>query len=517
MNEITIYHLGNSEAVSYKAAERARLQVAKYVELTEGGTVDLESMKINGFDSQEQLKSLIELGNPHYFFVIPLSNNVAGDVSDFMEYCEYPMIGELSYEFQLVLCNRSGDATKIQGIVTKNTALEQCRDDLSDRGFDVEALNKANEQPTSEGISRALADESLAALCLPDACGDNGLLPVGKPFVRCTTFGIFVNEPKSHVNAGVHQTEYHSLLENARLIAGNVVGGGRLEFAQRLMQGEKLTVKWGIDPLNNKLHLGHLACLYKLNKFREFGHSVVIVLGTFTGAIGDPSGNLKARPRYQADDLEANAEFIKRQIVAILGEEGVRFVKNRDIVSKMTFEQLLRWGYDIDHRMLMGRSDFVQRVNAKKPLSLSEILYGLFQAHDTLIVDADVELAGVDQLHNGVLMRNIFRLESRPAPFLMLLPVLPGIDRRAKMSAFAKNEILVTAPRDEIRNSLLKMDSKEHILQYARTLTLVDEVEIHRRETALGMSATTLPELSKWMADALLERLEPSLESLAAS
>jgi tyrosyl-tRNA synthetase len=247
----------------------------------------------------------------------------------------------------------------------------------------------------------------------------------------------------------------------------------------------------------------------------------VIVLGTFTGEIGDPSGNLTARPRYSRETLSASALILEHQINVVLADYigadrgQVEIKRNDDWVSHMDMSQLLRWGYDIDQSLLLDRPDFEKRRQNKRPLSLSEMLYGLFQAHDTLVTNPDVELAGVDQLHNGMLMRNIFRLEQKQPPFLMLLPLLPGTNGEPKMSSFSKNDVSITMSREVIRDRLQAMTSLNDITQYFRLLTDEDEEQLNsNRESVEKNKGLILSDLQSLLAEAVLDKLPEGLENL---
>jgi tyrosyl-tRNA synthetase len=150
-------------------------------------------------------------------------------------------------------------------------------------------------------------------------------------------------------------------------------------------------------------------------------------------------------------------------------------------------------------------------------LSLAEMLYGLLQAHDSLVLDIDVEVGGIDQLHNCILMRDIFRLEKRDPPFSLLIPLVPGIDGDAKMSTFRKNEIVVTDCEKRIRSRILSIRRPDHIFEYLRMLSDVEEETVSEWEMGFANGNISINKLSQWMADAVLKKMEPWLEPVKSN
>lgn len=521
-NHYTIFYFGNKTAISYGATLKARAQVSAYLLTAEDQTIAPTELEVKGEPDQRALETLIDTGDHRHFFVVPIANSVIGDVFNFMPFYAFHVIGEVDLPFKLVLCNASGRRVDIKKIVTKNAAFQQMIPILAQKGFDVDGLNGSNEKSTSENAESVKENSDLAAICSPEVCAEKGLQLVEDVAAeRTTTFGIFVNEAgivdheQSRGLSASVRGECKLLLRNAKLYNGLVPGGGKAEFIERVSQKKTLTVKWGVDPLSSKLHLGHLACLYKLKEFQEFGHKIVVVLGTFTGQVGDPSGNLTPRPRYDSEKLKSNADAMRQQIARVLNGDNIRFEYNSDLLASLDLRRLLNWGYSIDQRLLLGRSDFQMRLKKDAPLSLSEMLYGLLQAYDTLVLETDVEVGGIDQLHNAVLMRNILRLEKRPSlAFALLLPLLPGLDGIAKMSAFLKNQVFLTDTRLTIRERLTKVSDSEHVETYMRLLTDVEEASISGLSRAVLHESISVAYFAEIMADAVLEKLDPRLEGL---
>lgn len=516
----TAFFFGKAGSFTHEAALAARQNIATYLERTQHESLTPDDIAVKGEATRDGLQGLIEL-HTGAFFVVPISNSKLGDVYDFMPFYSHQMIDELPHEVVFVLCNLSGDPAHIRSIVTKNSAYQQVVDVLAQRGFSVrgtDGIGKPDDRSTAEAAEAASQDASIAAVCSPGACTQYHLKQIGEVLERrVTTFGIFHNESKPYCIRGRAQAQFPVLLRNANLFTGRVAGGGKPEFADLLNSKETLRVKWGVDPISRYLHLGHLACIYKMAHFVACGHEAYIILGTFTGRVGDPSGNLSARPRLDPSQLNDNAECLRRQIACVLGSHRVKFEQNTDLMSGLSLSKLLHWGHSIDYRLLMERSDFKQRLKTSRSLSLAEILYGLLQAHDTLVLSVDVEVGGLDQLHNCILMRDIMKLESRPPAFSVLVPLLPGTDGVAKMSAYLGNEIAITSPREVIRQKLLCVRQPGHIWQYLRALTDMGEETISELQVAYSNKSLPLDDMVAAMADAILDKLDPTLESIGTA
>jgi tyrosyl-tRNA synthetase len=192
-----------------------------------------------------------------------------------------------------------------------------------------------------------------------------------------------------------------------------------------------LVVKWGIDPLRPSLHLGHLSNLLKLREFLEFRHKVKVVLGTFTGIIGDPSGNLDRRPRIDQEQILSNARQMEAQIRTILGNDANLQVIHNDVFEQqMKVRTLWEWMYKIDVRHLLKRGDFNERLEVNKGLSMAELVYPLFQAHDSIQLKVDLELGGADQLWNCKIAAKVMEGAGLEPEYCLLMNLVQGYGRR---------------------------------------------------------------------------------------
>jgi tyrosyl-tRNA synthetase len=234
---------------------------------------------------------------------------------------------------------------------------------------------------------------------------------------------------------------------------------GRLEAAER--EGRQLRAKLGLDPTAPDIHLGHTVVLQKLREFQDLGHRVVLIVGDYTGRVGDPSGRTVTRPVLSGEEIDANARTYQEQAFHVLRDDPslleVRF--NSEWLD-MSMEELFRLARTTTVAQLLERDDFAKRWAARAPISLLELLYPLMQGFDSVAVRSDVELGGTDQTFNLLLARDIQRAYGQPEQAVLTMPILPGVDGVEKMSKSVGNHIGITEPPGEM---------------YGRTLSLPDE------------------------------------------
>jgi tyrosyl-tRNA synthetase len=481
-----------------------------------GRPIEPTSIELVERRSGDEIRGDLRLSE-NAFAVVPISNSVMGDVFDFTPFYSFSLIDQVELCVEFWLGNQDGKTESIVRVATKNTVYEQIGAELSQRLPQLSNEDRNVVISTSAAAAEAKNDPSLAAICSRKAIEENNLQVVGGALAkRVTTFGIFRAQPeREKIQTSMRTVSALNLfLRNADLYPGFTPGGGIAEFAQKLGEetGEKLVVKWGIDPLRESLHLGHFSNLLKLHDFLDAGHKVVVVLGTFTGKIGDPSGNLDQRERLEAVDLKRNAERIRAQIELILGKR-VEFRENDELTSNFTLDYLIKWGYKIDVGWMNKRQDFQQRAKSGKPLHLSELLYALFQAHDSIQLEVDVEIGGIDQVYNCSMVRQIMQIEGRKPEFALLQKLLPGTDGDAKMSSYKGNDILLSESRSTIREKLLEVGQHQadHIFQYMRLITQLPDTDIAEWQAAHQDPKV----LSRRMADAVLEVLPEGLQARA--
>ncbi len=221
------------------------------------------------------------------------------------------------------------------------------------------------------------------------------------------------------------------------------------ELERKLATGRPLRVKLGIDPTAPDIHLGFTVVLQKLREFQDLGHTVVLIVGDYTGRVGDPSGRSTIRPVLDPAQIDANARTFQDQALTVLRPEHLEVRFNSEWLD-MSMAELFRLARTTTVAQLLERQDFAERFAAREPISVLELLYPLLQGYDSVAVRADVELGGTDQKFNLLLGRDIQRAYGEPEQVIMTLPLLTGTDGERKMSKSYDNYVGVTEPPAEI-------------------------------------------------------------------
>ena len=218
-----------------------------------------------------------------------------------------------------------------------------------------------------------------------------------------------------------------------------------------------LVVKLGCDPSRPDLHLGHAVVLRKLRQFQDLGHRAVLIIGDFTGMIGDASGRNKARPPLSLEETRANGRSYFDQASRILNPDTVEIVYNSSWLEKMSFREVVQLASTRTVARMLEREDFAARLDRDDPIGLHELLYPLAQAQDSVVTEADVELGGTDQKFNLLVGRSLQRHHGQPSQVCMLLPILEGLDGREKMSKSLDNYVGITEEPNEMYGKVLSM------------------------------------------------------------
>ncbi|MGH9904674.1 MAG: tyrosine--tRNA ligase, partial [Pyrinomonadaceae bacterium] len=227
----------------------------------------------------------------------------------------------------------------------------------------------------------------------------------------------------------------------------------RLETAART--GKPLRVKLGVDPTAPDIHLGHTVVIRKLRAFQELGHTVIFLIGDFTGMIGDPSGNSATRPQLTREEINANAETYKQQIFKLLDRDKTVIDFNSRWMDRLGSDGFIRLASHVTVKQIVERDDFAKRLADEKPIALHELLYPLTQAYDSVALEADVELGGTDQKFNLLMGRNLQREYSQEAQVAIIMPLLEGTDGVQKMSKSLGNYIGINEPPQEIFGKIM--------------------------------------------------------------
>jgi tyrosyl-tRNA synthetase len=214
-------------------------------------------------------------------------------------------------------------------------------------------------------------------------------------------------------------------------------------------EGRPLRVKLGIDPSGSELTLGHAVVLRKLRRFQDAGHLVVLIVGDFTGMVGDPSGRSQTRKLMSAAQTARNAATYVEQLMRILDPARVEVRRNSEWLAGLTMADVIRESANLTVAQLMERDDFAKRWAARQPISLVEFLYPLLQGYDSVAIEADIETGGTDQTYNLLVGRDLQRAHGRPAQTVVTLPLLEGTDGVQKMSKSLGNYIAITEPPND--------------------------------------------------------------------
>ncbi|HSE05800.1 MAG TPA: tyrosine--tRNA ligase [Methylomirabilota bacterium] len=253
----------------------------------------------------------------------------------------------------------------------------------------------------------------------------------------------------------------------------------RAKLERSVETATPLTVKLGLDPTAPDLHLGHTVVLQKLRDFQELGHQVVIIIGDFTGMIGDPTGRSETRRPLTWAEIRENAETYKAQLGKVLdmGRTRVRF--NSEWLGPLTFEQIIRETAHLTVARILQREDFSARYAAGRPISLHEFLYPLAQGYDSVALGADVELGGTDQTFNLLVGRDLQRAHGQEAQVAVTVPILQGLDGVQKMSKSLGNYVGINEPPADMYGKLMSV-SDGLMFRYFELATRVPEEEIAR-------------------------------------
>ena len=235
----------------------------------------------------------------------------------------------------------------------------------------------------------------------------------------------------------------------ARLIRGAAQVISEAELAKKLRGNRPLRVKLGVDPTSADLHLGHTIILRKLRDFQELGHQAVLIIGDFTALIGDPSGRSATRPTITREEVDRNAATYREQAFKILDQSKTEIVYNGSWLGKLTFADVIRLNGNVTLQQLLQREDFRDRIKNEQPIHAHEIQYPIMQAYDSVVVKADVELGGTDQLFNILLGRELQKQNGQPQQVVLLTSILEGLDGKQKMSKSLGNYVALNdSPAD---------------------------------------------------------------------
>src|SRR5579864_1412618 len=232
------------------------------------------------------------------------------------------------------------------------------------------------------------------------------------------------------------------------------------ELKEKLGLGRPLRVKLGVDPTSADIHLGHTVVLRKLRQFQDLGHQAILIIGDFTGMIGDPSGRSVTRPHLTHKEVMANAETYRDQAFKILDSKRTETVCNGDWFRAMSYEDVIRLNSRVTLQQMLQREDFRARIDNQQAIHAHEIQYPIMQGWDSVMVKADVELGGTDQLFNILVGRDFQKEENQPQQVVMTMPLLEGLDGVKKMSKSLGNFVGVSEPAADMFGKLMSISDQ---------------------------------------------------------
>lgn len=248
------------------------------------------------------------------------------------------------------------------------------------------------------------------------------------------------------------------------------------ELKAKLASGRRLRIKLGMDPTAPDIHLGHTVVLRKMRQFQDLGHTAVLIIGDYTARIGDPSGRDTTRPVLTEAEIAANAETYLDQAGRILdmSEQKLEVRRNSEWLSKLSFADVLRLTGMVTVQQMLHRENFKQRMAEDREIQLSEFMYPLMQAYDSVYLEADVELGGTDQTFNNLMGRQLMERHHLEKQVVMILPILVGLDGHEKMSKSKGNYVAVADAAEEMFGKLMSIPDAL-MANYFRLLTPMPE------------------------------------------
>jgi len=258
------------------------------------------------------------------------------------------------------------------------------------------------------------------------------------------------------------------------------------KIEKSLKENKPLKIKLGCDPSRPDLHIGHAVVLRKLAQFQQLGHQAILIIGDFTGMIGDPSGRNATRPALSLEETRKNGESYFEQASKILNKEKTKIVYNSEWLSKMNFEDVIKLSSKYTVARMIERDDFTKRFKSGEPISIHEFLYPLAQAMDSVAIESDVELGGTDQKFNLLVGRDIQREFGIEPQVILTMPLLVGTDGVEKMSKSYNNYIGISEDPNEI---------------YGKTLSIPDNLIYTYFELATDVTNEKLTEIRTKLED----------------
>lgn len=274
--------------------------------------------------------------------------------------------------------------------------------------------------------------------------------------------------------------------EQLHIIQSGAAGLTPLEaMKKKLDRGTPLNIKLGVDPTSPDLHIGHAVPLRKLRQFQDLGHEVTLIIGDGTAMIGDPSGRDTTRPQLSAEQIDANARTYMDQAMKVLDPEKTKVVHNRDWIFDLDLAELLGLLSNFTVARILERDDFSNRYHNQQPIAMHEFIYPIMQAYDSVVIKADVELGGNDQLFNLLAGRELMEKRGMEPQVCLTLPLLEGLDGVRKMSKSYGNYVGLTDEPADMFGKIMSIPD-ELMPKYYRLATALPVAEVDEIEAGLA-------------------------------
>ena len=287
------------------------------------------------------------------------------------------------------------------------------------------------------------------------------------------------------------------------------------EFRSRLEEGAPLRLKMGFDPSAPDLHVGHAVGLRKLRQLQEMGHTVVIIVGDWTAQIGDPSGKSQTRPMLTREEVLANAETYLAQFFKIVDRRRAEVRWQSDWFGPFTLTDVIKLTSRFTVAQFLQRDDFAGRFERNQPIAITELLYPLLQAYDSVEIESDVEFGGTDQMFNLLVGRDLQEKMGQRPQQCFLVPLLPGTDGVQKMSKSLGNYIGIDEPPNEIYGKTMSLPDTM-IVPYFDSLTDVTDGELQEIRNAIDHDVGNPMELKKRLAYELVAQFHDAVAARAS-
>ncbi|OUL61680.1 tyrosine--tRNA ligase [Flavobacterium sp. AJR] len=271
------------------------------------------------------------------------------------------------------------------------------------------------------------------------------------------------------------------LKENVEIILPK--NGLEEKMEQAKKENRKLIIKLGFDPTAPNLHLGHAVVLKKLKQFQDLGHQIVILVGSFTARIGDPTGKNKSRKPLSIEEVQHNAETYLNQLSQIIDITKAKIVFNSDWLNELSFSEVIQILSKVTLAQLMHRNDFNKRFTENTPIAMHELIYPILQGFDSVKINADIEMGGTDQLFNCTMGRQLQETFEMNPQIVMCMPLLKGLDGKEKMSKSLNNIIGLTDEPNEMFGKTMSIPDSliEEFLNLTTDFSIVEQQLIKER------------------------------------